>query len=78
MIMAGAAWVIESENGMYLGESVVKGRPPRLGFVSGHEKALRFARKEDADSLLRMFPSYGLALHENAIGVCEHIWSDNN
>lgn len=72
---AQSAWVIESENGFFIGETTYHKAGPGLGWVPGHENALRFARKEDAEAILRIcISSFGIGLHENAIGVNEHMW----
>jgi hypothetical protein len=37
-------------------------------------KAIRFARREDAEAVVKLLPAFGLCLAENAIGVNEHQW----
>lgn len=72
------AWLIESENGHFIGKSTVGTRTPHLGWVAGHENALRMARREDAEALEQICRAMGIGFHENAIGVNEHIWLDVN
>jgi len=72
---AQSAWVIESENGFFIGETTYSKYGSGLGWVPGHMNALRFARKEDAEAVLRVcMSSFGIGLHENAKGVNEHMW----
>ena len=67
------AWLIENRNGLYLGEDAVDGEPV-LSFVPIQGKPLRFSRKEDAASFLRMFSSHATALQDLGIQVCQHMW----
>lgn len=76
--MRESGWVIESENGFFIGETTYhKHSRHGLGWLPGHMNAIRFARKEDAEAVLRVCKScFGIALHENAKGVNEHFWED--
>lgn len=66
-----SAWLLESENGLYIGENKMLGK---LGFISGHESAIRLSRKEDAEALRRCLQRYGVVFHEDAKGATEHEW----
>lgn len=71
--MSEFAWLIESENGFYIGVLNYRKRA-NIGWTANHNNALRFARKEDAEAMIKVFPNLGLALHENAKGAVEHGW----
>lgn len=71
------AWVIESENGCFIGESKTL-VSPHLQWVGGHENAIRFARKQDAEAVERICRNQGIGFHEDAHCVNEHAWYTDN
>ena len=66
-------WLIESENQLYIGELTTFGYPS-IGWVSDSNKALRMARKEDAEALQRICKVLKIGFHDEAKGVTEHVW----
>ena len=71
------AWVIESENGYFIGEVPRLGTnndTAYLGWVSDHYAALRFARKTDAEQMMRVCRGMGIGFHDQAKGATEHVW----
>ncbi len=67
------AWVIESKTGQYIGEQdTLIGN--YMGWVSDHRTALRMARREDAEALLRICRGGYEGFDAQVKGVCEHGW----
>jgi len=74
------AWVIEDKDNTYIGAydgcfSAEAGTTEScLGWVRGHENALRMSRKRDAETLRRICETSGIKFAPDSIGVSEHMW----
>lgn len=73
------AWVIEGKDGMFIGAHFAcygRNGKRESSFVwrSGHENAIRFARREDAEVVLGICETLGIQFDIEAPGVNEHMW----
>lgn len=66
------AWLIESENGHYIGTQGKLGT--HLQWTPDVNAALRFARKCDAESMIEVCKRMGIGFHNDAKGATEHGW----
>ena len=65
------AWIIEGEEGRYIGET--RWRDERFpGWVKSKEKAMRFSRMKDAVTMARICYSVGVPCNDEGMGVIEH------